>query len=92
LSGLSLRGYEIRCGHTEGPAPVARADDGQAIAWQQGPVLGVYAHGLFEQPAFLQALFGQAAPTLDDALDRLAQNLEAACGAATLRGLLALDG
>lgn len=88
LSGLELSGYEIRCGHTEGPAPVAHADDGQPIGWQQGAVLGVYAHGLFEQPAFLRALFGQAAPTLDQALDRLAQNLEAACGAATLHRLL----
>jgi hypothetical protein len=62
LSGLALQGYEIRCGHTEGPAPIAHADDGQPIAWQQGSVLGIYAHGLFEQPAFLQALFGRAAP------------------------------
>ena len=88
LSGLALQGYEIRCGHTEGPAPIAHADDGQPIAWQQGSVLGIYAHGLFEQPAFLQALFGRAAPTLDQALDRLASNLDAACGAATLIRLL----
>ena len=50
---------------------------GRAIGWQRGSVLGVYAHGLFESPAVLQALFGAAVPTLDQAFERLADHAEA---------------
>ncbi|MBB5204841.1 adenosylcobyric acid synthase [Inhella inkyongensis] len=89
LSGLQTQGYEIRCGRTESAQDaVAWADDGQPIAWQRGSVLGLYAHGLFEQSEFLRALFGQAVPTLDQALDTLAQGLEAACGRDTLFRLM----
>jgi adenosylcobyric acid synthase len=44
------------------------------IAWQNpvGNVLGVYLHGLFEDAAVLQALFGTQAPTLDAVFDGLA--------------------
>ena len=48
------------------------------LAWQNpaGNVLGLYLHGLFEDPAALQALFdpggNQALPTLDAVLDGLA--------------------
>ena len=45
---------------------------GQAVGWQQGNVLGVYAHGLFECPAVMQALFGATVPTMQDAFDTVA--------------------
>ena len=48
-----------------------------ALAWHNpaGNVLGLYLHGLFESPQVLQALFGAAAPTLDDAFERMAQGV-----------------
>jgi adenosylcobyric acid synthase len=44
------------------------------LGWQNGAgnVLGLYLHGLFEDPAVLQALFGASAPTLDSVFDGLA--------------------
>jgi cobyric acid synthase len=40
-------------------------------------VLGVYLHGLFEQPQFVRALLGVApARSLDEELDRLADAVE----------------
>jgi adenosylcobyric acid synthase len=35
-------------------------------------VLGLYLHGMFEDPRVLQALFGAATPTLDSVFDGLA--------------------
>ena len=44
------------------------------MAWQNaaGNVLGVYLHGLFEDPAVLRALFGARARPLDEVFERLA--------------------
>ena len=39
-------------------------------------MLGVYLHGLFEDPAVLHALFGAAAPTLDTVFDGLADFID----------------
>jgi adenosylcobyric acid synthase len=46
----------------------------EALGWQNpsGNVLGLYLHGMFEDPAVLQALFGASAPTLDSVFDGLA--------------------
>jgi adenosylcobyric acid synthase len=76
LAGTAVHGYEIHQGQTvqhAGMAP-ARAVLPDNLGWQNaaGNVLGVYLHGLFEQPAVLQALFGATAPTLDTVFDRLA--------------------
>jgi adenosylcobyric acid synthase len=49
-----------------------RDDHGEAIGWQHGNVLGVYAHGLFESPALLRAMWGATAPSLDSSFDLLA--------------------
>lgn len=86
LAGVAAEGYEIRCGqtHAHGARPVLFDAEGQAIGWQQGAVLGVYAHGLFEQPALLRALFGAAVPTLETAFDRLADAVETHFDAAWL--------
>ena len=83
LSNLALAGYEIRHGRT---APTVDDDadlravlhngEGDAIGWQRGNVLGVYTHGLFEQPAVLQALFGAEARSLDAVCDGLADFID----------------
>lgn len=83
LSGIEAEAYEIRTGVTEPDAAsparhptICRAalDDGHGatIGWQSGSVLGVYAHGLFESPAVMRALFGTGVRTLDDSLEGLA--------------------
>lgn len=79
LSQLAVSGYEIHHGQTaQHPALAARADVARelipGLAWQNetGQVLGVYLHGLFEDPAVLQALFGARVPTLESVFDGLA--------------------
>jgi len=87
LSGLGVHGYEIHHGQTaQHPAMAAGGDVArevlQGLGWQNsaGNVLGLYLHGLFEVPAVLQALFGQAGagqvPTLDSVFDGLADYIE----------------
>jgi len=82
LDGVQADGYEIRHGRTQPhpglPAPrvALRNAAGEAIGWQAGRVLGVYAHGLFEQPAVLQALFGQSGRPLDAVFDGLADFID----------------
>jgi adenosylcobyric acid synthase len=71
LSGRSYAGYEIRHGTT-----THDGDEVRALA--RGPVLGVSAHGLFEDDAALAALFGRGrAQTLDEVFDALADAAEA---------------
>ena len=82
LSGVSAAGYEIRHGRTvQHPSLAAaavslRGEDGEPIGWQQGSVLGWYAHGLFEQHSVMQALFGASAPSLDSVFDGLADYID----------------
>jgi adenosylcobyric acid synthase len=64
---------------------------GEPIGWQHGSVLGVYAHGLFESPAVLRALFGADVPSLDDAFDTLADMVEEHFEAGALDRLLGKD-
>jgi len=80
LSGVQMQGYEIHHGQTAPHTAMAAAGDiahpamPDALAWQNGAgnVLGLYLHGLFEDPRVLQALFGAAVPTLDAVFDGLA--------------------
>ena len=80
LSGLTVQGYEIHHGITSARSDMAAAGDTarpvmpEGMAWQNaaGNVLGVYMHGLFEDPALLQALFGAAVPTLEQVFEGLA--------------------
>jgi adenosylcobyric acid synthase len=76
LSGIPARGYEIHTGHTvqhAGMAPARSALPG-GLGWQdaRGNVLGVYLHGLFEEPRVVHALFGASVPTLESVFDGLA--------------------
>ena len=92
LQGVQAEAYEIRCGHTVADSASTTAvlhdDDGQAIGWQQGRVMGVYAHGLFESPAVLQALLGATVPTLEDTFETLADLVERHLDPALLARLL----
>ena len=80
LSGVDVRGYEIHHGQTAQHSAMAAAGDiacpvmPDGLAWQNagGNVLGLYLHGMFEDPRVLQALFGAATPTLDSVFDGLA--------------------
>jgi adenosylcobyric acid synthase len=93
LSGVAVSGYEIHHGRTSQHAGMAagRAVMPDALAWQneQGNVLGVYVHGLFEEPAVLRALFGAGAPTLDQVFEGLADFVEQHFQAGVLRQLAA---
>jgi adenosylcobyric acid synthase len=81
LSGVEAEGYEIRHGRTE---PTAGADlpaalfnaQGEAIGWQRGGVLGLYAHGLFESAPVMRSLFGANVSPLDAVFDGLADFID----------------
>lgn len=83
LSDVDAAGYEIHHGQTLPHAAMAAAGDlarealPAGLGWQnaQGNVLGVYLHGLFEDPRVLHALFGATAPTLETVFDGLADFL-----------------
>jgi adenosylcobyric acid synthase len=91
LSGLPWPAYEIRHGRSEAIDDSATAvlfdAEGQPIGWQAGSVLGLAAHGLFEDAGVLRALFGREARTLDDTFDGLADLIDQHLGAPTLRAL-----
>ncbi len=71
LSGLEIAGYEIRQGRTLPTAPIAEVLP-EGLGYQQGVLLVVYTHGLFENPAVRRALFGQEGRSLEPVFDRLA--------------------
>ncbi len=88
LAGVSVSGYEIHHGQTQQHVAMAAAGDvahavlPDGLGWQNatGNVMGVYLHGLFEDPNVLQALFGAKlngpVPTLDTVFDGLADYIE----------------
>jgi adenosylcobyric acid synthase len=95
LSGVQVSGYEIHHGQTQAHAAMAAA--GQvahevmpALAWQNdaGNVMGTYLHGLFENPAVLQSLFGAQVPTLDTVFKGMADYLDQHMNAEVLRSLI----
>jgi adenosylcobyric acid synthase len=76
LGGKAFTGYQIRHGRTTTTAPVAAALPG-GLGFVEGPVLGIYVHGLFEQPGLLRALVGEPPRrSLDQAFDELADAVE----------------
>ncbi|MDD2881419.1 MAG: cobyric acid synthase [Rhodoferax sp.] len=88
LAGVPVSGYEIHTGQTAQHPAMAKAGDvaravlPDGLCWQNasGNVLGIYLHGLFEDSAALQALFGARlsgpVPTLETVFDRLADFIE----------------
>jgi len=94
LAGVQAEGYEIRHGRTQPhaglppPQVALRNAAGEAIGWQAGRVLGVYAHGLFEQPAVLQALFGEKGRPLEAVFDGLADFIDLHFQPGSIAGLI----
>ncbi|BDU15585.1 cobyric acid synthase [Lysobacter auxotrophicus] len=92
FDNAALRGYEIHCGTSEGPAlsrPACTLDEGRAdgAMSEDGSIIGTYVHGVFDHPDALAALLRWAglheAQRLDihalreASLERLADAIEA---------------
>ncbi len=90
-----LHGYEIHIGRTSGTASISLQLGGEAIGWRNGNVRGVYAHGLLENPAFLEAFLNSAGlnspkplEALDARLDRIATQVQASLDWTRIAGLI----
>jgi adenosylcobyric acid synthase len=97
-AGIEAEGYEIRCGvsvpHPDLPAPAVALRDaaGAPIGWQHRNVLGVYAHGLFESPELVRAMWGATAPSLATSFELLADLVDEHLDGGLLERLLAPGG
>jgi adenosylcobyric acid synthase len=100
LAGVAVTGYEIHHGQTQQHVAMAKAGDvaravlPDGLGWinARGNVMGIYLHGLFEDPSALQALFGAQlqgpVPTLETVFDGLADYIGAHFEPGVLQGLL----
>nr|WP_315495181.1 cobyric acid synthase [uncultured Rhodoferax sp.] len=100
LAGAPVAGYEIHHGQTAQHAAMAAAGDlahavlPDGLGWcnPRGNVLGLYLHGMFEDAAVLQALFGAqlggTVPTLETVFDGLADYIAAHFSEGVLQDLL----
>jgi adenosylcobyric acid synthase len=79
---VDFDGYEIHHGRSTRSAPnavvteVLHNREGSALGWQQGSVMGLYVHGLFESPQVQRALFGSSGRSLNEVFDGLADFIE----------------
>lgn len=84
LQGIALDVYEIHHGQTQLRADMEagqlqRADEPVlGLVWQnaQGHIWGTYWHGMFENAAFVQALWGTQTPSLEDVFARMAHGVD----------------
>jgi len=87
LSGREVAGYEIHHGATAACGPALEALP-RGLGWASGPVLGVYLHGLLEDPEVVGALLGVAPErSLDAVLDALADDVVAHLDLPAIEGL-----
>lgn len=85
LGPVPLQVYEIHHGQTQLRQDMQQHAQHPArelvpgLVWQngEGNVWGTYWHGIWENAACIQALFGQEAASLDDVFTRLAQGVNA---------------
>ncbi len=90
LTGIPVSGHEIRHGVSTPARPLAEAIPG-GLGYADGPVLGVYLHGMLDSPAARAALFGRAGDRgLAASFDLLADAVEEHLDAALLRRLAGL--
>ncbi|MFY9265755.1 MAG: cobyric acid synthase [Solirubrobacterales bacterium] len=76
VAGVSVTGYEIRHGASAGDGSIAAVLPG-GLGFASGPILGVYLHGLFENPAFVAATLGvDLTASTEDAIEELATLVE----------------
>ncbi len=74
LGQRCVSGYEIRHGSTTSEECIDIAPGG--IAFAKRNVLGLYVHGVFEDPLILRALTGTIPSELETTFDRLADAIE----------------
>ncbi|MGD0393948.1 MAG: cobyric acid synthase [Acidimicrobiales bacterium] len=74
LGAREVSGYEIHHGTTRALGPVEVVPGG--LAFGAANVMGLYLHGLFEDPAVLEAFCGQVPPLLRSTFEQLADAVE----------------
>ncbi|MCU1363555.1 MAG: Cobyric acid synthase [Acidimicrobiaceae bacterium] len=74
LSGQHVTGYEIHHGVTSGSDALSVSDG--RLVFGSDNLLGLYFHGLFENPSVLESFSGNVRGDLDVALELLADTME----------------
>jgi adenosylcobyric acid synthase len=92
---MAIEGYEIHNGRTSSSKGKICRVMPSDLAWQnaQGNILGIYLHGLFENPDILRALFGGVSiSTLDTVFDGLADFVDRHFEPGVLKSLISEEG
>jgi adenosylcobyric acid synthase len=90
LGGRTVSGYQIRHGHSrsDSPSAVTRVLP-NGLGFAADNVLGVYLHGLLEDPDILLGLTGRRPTALDEVFEHLADAIDNALDQAWLADQLA---